>query len=241
MLTKMDIQKVIHACRIAGDEGLGNGSRAVIPELMVDYLTPPSDFLGVGSNPAIFVNRNTYALLGRWHKHWKVDQTIAIKDCLLQELPIKIIGVIVHETGHAFNVAANIVNSEANAYIFEIEVMSCWFNTQNAMFYQSQKADIQSFFESRLPYYRMEIQHNVYLSNLVAKIEQNTLLNKLDCGLRMFEIKKATSPRFVIQTPLLVKSNPTAFFQDNLYFLVKMGQQDPAIAEEERHMAITTD
>ncbi len=33
------------------------------------------------------------------------------------------IGVIVHETGHAYNIAAGLVNTEANAQAFEIKTL----------------------------------------------------------------------------------------------------------------------
>ncbi len=49
MLTKTDIKKLIDGCRETGKHGLGNGSSATIPELTVDFLTPPSDFLGIKS------------------------------------------------------------------------------------------------------------------------------------------------------------------------------------------------
>ena len=180
MLTKVDIQTLIDACRVVGMHGLRNGSKAVIQELTVDFLTPPADFLGVGSNPAIFINRKTYNLLGKLHKDWKLDQTIAVKECLLTDAPINVIGIIVHETGHAFNVAANIVNSEANAYIFEIEVIAHWFKTRSSLLFNCQKTEIRSYFQSRLPYYLMEVKHSPYLASLIMDIQQNIMIDEED-------------------------------------------------------------
>jgi hypothetical protein len=47
-------------------------------EITVDFLVPPSDFLGVHNNPAIFINSSTYKYLQRFHKNWIVNRTIAV-------------------------------------------------------------------------------------------------------------------------------------------------------------------
>ncbi|WP_156812518.1 hypothetical protein [Legionella tunisiensis] len=118
MLAKEDILKIINECRKMGEIGLDNGIMALVPTLNVDFLLPPKDFLGVSNNPAIFVNHNTYRLLGKHHNVWKKNKTIAVKEDFLEKDPMMIIGIIVHEVGHAFNVAAGITNSESNAYLF---------------------------------------------------------------------------------------------------------------------------
>ncbi|AHE66966.1 hypothetical protein Loa_01413 [Legionella oakridgensis ATCC 33761 = DSM 21215] len=79
MLTKEDIQRIITECRIAGRHGLENGIQATIDDLIIDFLTPPNNFLGVGSNPAIFVNENTYKLLGRYHRTWEKIKPLLFK------------------------------------------------------------------------------------------------------------------------------------------------------------------
>ena len=107
MLTKMDIQSLIDGCREAGQQGLGNNTKATIPELTVDFLTPPADFLGVKGNPAIFVNHETFSFLGKFHPSWQKNKTIAVKEEFLKNKPIIIIGVIVHEAGHAQKLMCN--------------------------------------------------------------------------------------------------------------------------------------
>lgn len=175
MLAKEDILKIINECRKMGEKGLSNGVKASIPTLKVDFLLPPKDFLGISTNPAIFVNRDTYRLLGKRHNVWEKNKTIAVKEDFLKKEPMMIIGIIVHEVGHAFNVAARITNSEANAYIFEIEVLSRWTKTENPMLYGCSINDVQSFFESRLSMYRREASGSERLAYLVEAIEQNEL------------------------------------------------------------------
>ncbi len=228
MLTKMDIQKLVDECRVAGEHGLGNGCKATIQELEVVFLAPPSDFLGVGSNPAIFINHRTYSLLGKFHKNWAADKTIAVKENFLDNEPIKVIGIIVHETGHAFNVAANIPNSEANAYIFEIEVMSIWFKMKNPLLLNCSEANLHSFFQSRLAYYRMETENNEYLAQLVMAVEKNTIFESMSP--KPLELKKTPSPRFVVQTPKLADLHPCAFFKHSPAFLKKISAQEALMA-----------
>lgn len=106
MLTSEHIQQIIKECRTIGNNGLDNGTHASIPELNIDIVSPPFDFLGVSGNPAIFINQHTFKYLGSLHERWVLNKTIALKISLLQESPIRVIGAIIHETGHAFNVAA---------------------------------------------------------------------------------------------------------------------------------------
>jgi len=211
MLTRKDIEKIINDCREAGENGLGSGCKATIQELTLDFLVPPMDFLGVGKNPAIFINQATYNLLGRFHKNWEPNKTIAVKEDFLSNDPITVIGVIIHETGHAFNVAANIENTEANAYVFEIEIISRWCKTKDSLLFDCPEEDIQSFFESRLSYYHKETNNHDYLASLVAGIEQNKTPEQSAKPPEPETNKEST--RFVVPTPKLSDSNPTAFFR----------------------------
>ena len=77
MLTESNIKEIIDECREIGDSGLNNGTNAFIPCLEIDILQPPCDFLGVQGNPAIFVNEQTYKLLGSQHENWVANRTIA--------------------------------------------------------------------------------------------------------------------------------------------------------------------
>lgn len=180
MLTKKDVAEIIDGCRKTAKVGLGNGCQATIDELVIDFLSPPNDFLGVGNNPAIFVNSHTYRLLGHVHETWEENKTIAVKEHFLQNTTINIIGILVHETGHAFNVAAKIPNTETNAYIFEIEVLAHWYRTKNDLLHDCTKSSLQSYLEDRLPFYRKNSKDSDYLAGLVHKIEQGTLLKQID-------------------------------------------------------------
>jgi hypothetical protein len=177
MLSKEDVQKIIDECRVAAKEGLRNGTKSIIPQLKIDFIAPPADFLGKQENPAIFVNRHTYSFLGKHHASWVVNQTIAVKERFLENAPVKVIGILAHETGHAFNVAAKIENSEANAYIFEIEVLLLWHKAKNPILFGCSTSDLLDFFKYRLPNYRMGIKASRYLESLVEEIEQNTIFN----------------------------------------------------------------
>ncbi len=211
MLSKKDIELIIDACRKAAENGLGNGNKATIQQLTVDFLKPPMDFLGVGNNPAIFVNQSTHSLLGRFHQHWELNKTIAVKEDFLSNEAITVIGVITHETGHAFNVAANIENSEANAYVFEIEIMSLWFKSKTPPLFDALACDLQSYFATRLPYYRKESKYHHYLAKLVAEIEQDNATNK---SASFSPETKMDSPRLVVPTPTFLDLKPTAFFKN---------------------------
>lgn len=171
MLTDTHIKQIIQECREIGGDGLNNGIHATIPDISVDIVMPPLDFLGVNGNPAIFVNKATFKLLGSVHTNWIVDRTIALKTSLLNQKPIEVIGAIIHELGHAFNVAADIENSEANAYIFEIEVVRQLLKSNNLLSFNCSAGDVQAYFESRLPCYTQGVQSNEYLAILVAEIK----------------------------------------------------------------------
>lgn len=204
MLTKKDIQEIINGCRKEGESGRVNGIEAEIQDLNVDFLSPPLDFLGTGCNPAIFINQHTFNLLGKYHQKWRLNKTIAVKEDLLANDTIKIIGIIVHETGHAFNIAANIENTEANAYIFEIEVLVHWFKTNNPLLFNCSPHDLQTYFHSRIPYYLKETGNHAYLAQLVKHIEENKLFNPNPTP---------SPPRFVIQAPQLRRQTSGVFFK----------------------------
>lgn len=186
MLTCEHIEQIIDQCREAGEIGLNNGIHVSFPTLYVDVVTPPLDFLGVNSNPAIFINKETFKLLGSMHSNWIENRTIALKDSLLNKDPIEVIGAVVHETGHAFNVAAGIENSEANAYIFEIEVLHHLFHTDKLSAFDCSALDLRCYFTSRMPYYMTGAHHNPYLTDLIASIktEFNIEQKKISSGER---------------------------------------------------------
>lgn len=214
MLTKQDIERLIDGCRTAGEQGLGNGTRALIQEIHVDFLSPPNDFLGIRNNPAIFVNQETFTLLGKYHPNWVPNQIIAVKEDFLENPIIHVIGIIVHETGHAFNVAAKITNSEVNAYIFEIEILILWFNTKNPLLFNCSRKEVQAYFEARLPFYQHGVKSNEYLATLVKKIEENQSLDQLDASLDETSPKKAA--RFIIQAHRTYSKNLTFFSTNSL-------------------------
>ncbi|MGQ3887987.1 hypothetical protein ACQUW5_03010 [Legionella sp. CNM-1927-20] len=172
MLTKIEIHHLIAVCQLIGKLGLDNGVSAQIPKIHIDILQPPNDFIGVNTNPAIFINKYTYQLLGRLHPNWIVNQTIAVKATLLSQPKLEIIGALIHEVGHAFNVTANIANTEENAYIFEIEVLCKLFASKLAFLDEVSSKDLKTYFESRLPYYKKCIATNNYLTKLVEQISK---------------------------------------------------------------------
>lgn len=197
MLTKDHMKQIIKECREIGDSGLKNGVHASIPDLSIDIVSPPLDFLGVSGNSAIFINKATFKLLGSLHTNWIVDRTIALKITLLNQAPIEVIGAIIHETGHAFNVAADIENTEANAYIFEIEVMRHLLKTSSLLPFYCSEADVQSYFKARLPYYVQGAHGNAYLTTLVEEIKtspktesKEAVLPKIDLISRTLYLNK---------------------------------------------------
>ncbi len=217
MPTKEDVQIIIDKCRETAKDGLKNGIKGNIQELKVDFL-PPTNFLGGQDNPAIFVNRHTYNLLGKYHPSWVMNHTIAIKESLLDKPPILLVGVMVHETGHAFNVAAEIDNTEANAYLFEIEVLVLWSKTASPALLGCSKFELLDFLKSRLPYYRKEIKANHVLADLVREIEQNTILNSIGSE----DDEGEGSPKS-LSISLLETQNPPTFFKSLVVQSLKPG------------------
>ncbi|HAT1866692.1 hypothetical protein [Legionella pneumophila] len=177
MVSLEHIQKLISECRKLGEGGLDNGTNGLIPELEIDVV-PPSEFLGVGNNPAIFVNSKTYKLMRTTHEKWVENRTIVFKSYLLFQPAIKIIGAIVHETGHAFNVAAKIPNTEANACIFEIEVLMRLFEVKSPLLLGCTELDMQSYFKSRLADYGKCLKDCQCLTDMVKLITHQFKLNE---------------------------------------------------------------
>ncbi|AMV13720.1 Dot/Icm T4SS effector RavK [Legionella pneumophila serogroup 1] len=178
MVSLEHIQKLISECRKLGKDGLDNGTNGLIPELEIDVV-PPSAFLGVGNNPAIFVNSKTYKLMRTTHEKWVENKTIVFKSYLLSQPAIKIIGAIVHETGHAFNVAAKIPNTEANACIFEIEVLMRLFQVKSPLLLGCTELDMQSYFKSRLTDYNKCVKDCRCLAEMVQLITHQFKLDEV--------------------------------------------------------------
>lgn len=206
MLKVEQIKQVIEECRQIGEQGLDTGVNANIPDLLVDVVNPPSDFLGVNANPALFVNQKTYNLLGALHSNWIVNRTIALKGSFLSETPINVIGAIIHETGHAFCVAAKIPNSEVNAYIFEIEVLLKLIEMKSPLLSNCSTKDIQAYFKSRLPFYNMGSSHNEHLVTLIKLIKSLYKFETVDISPQ--EIKKTLLSQFVNERFSLFGSKP---------------------------------
>lgn len=102
-----------------------------------------------------------------------MNQTIALKTNFLNQKTVDIIGAIIHETGHAFNVSAKIANTEANAYIYEIEVLTKLLETKSPLLFGSTYEDLQSYFNERLPFYNRGISGNNYLPVWCKTLKKN--------------------------------------------------------------------
>jgi hypothetical protein len=179
-MTYAQMKRILLYCRVLGYEGLKNGNSATIPELKID-LSEKNAFIGVRGNPAIFVSEATYKKLKRFHEDWIPNITIAISLSYILEpkrSSVDVIGVLIHEAGHAFNVYAKIQNTEANAYVFEIEAMIKLFNMSilSGQFDLS-KTDLKTYFQSRLDQYCLETHNNPYLTKLVDYITDSFELN----------------------------------------------------------------
>ncbi len=171
MLSLYHLELLVIQCQEEAQKGLANGVYASIPKIKIDVV-PPQTFLGAENNPAIFINERTYKLIGSSHKNWEKNRTIVLKKNFLKAEPMQIIGTIIHETGHAFNVAAGIPNTEANAYIYEIEVINKLLETQSPLLFGCSFDDVRSFFKDRLAQYRKETRRNEYLAQLVESIQK---------------------------------------------------------------------
>ncbi|WP_298625165.1 hypothetical protein [uncultured Legionella sp.] len=197
MLTIYHIRLLIDKCREIGHIDSLKDGRVVIPHLEID-LVPSGEFIGVQDNPAIFVNSMTFKRLSRFHANWVENKTLVFQKSFLQKDPIDIIGAVIHETGHAFNVAANIPNTEANAYIYEIEVLYKLFITKSQLLFNCSFEDIQAYFQRRLTYYEKDSSHNPELRTLIAEITTK------------FDLQKDKQPK----PELLATRKSYFFFQD---------------------------
>ena len=152
--------------------GLGNGNNALVPAITVNVVAPGL-FLGAPGNPAIFVNAATFAALGGHHPLWVLNQTIAVFAATLARPTVDAVGILVHETGHGFNVAAGIPNTEGNAYIFEIEVLSRLVLAGNNVLaiLGVTQAQVNVFLVGRLPQYRQAGVGDLYLNALRGLVE----------------------------------------------------------------------
>jgi hypothetical protein len=188
MVTLEHIQSLITECKLLGEAGLDNGISAKIPDLLVDVVSPPNDFIGIGGNPAIFVNSATYKYLASKHPSWIENRTIAIKSSLFKESTMNILGAIIHETGHAFNISANIPNTETNAYIFELEVLLKLIKDKSPLLMNCTEKDFKKYFSSRLPYYEKGVSQNEWLMSLVKFVSYRYQLK--DISSPKTELKK---------------------------------------------------
>ena len=216
MLTKIDIKSIIYECGKVATQGLVNGTTADIQSLFIDFLAPPNDFIGVHDNPAIFVSKITFNLLGKDHEKWVANKTIAVQETFLKNHPLMVIGIIAHEVGHAFNVAANIPNTEANACIFEIEAIRYLVNSYHPLIASYSKKDVQHYFESRLLNYK--IIANQYLLTLIQKIAQGTILNNTNILTNASSLNiKSDSKYYLMKSPTLFTRKTTAYiFNDKI-------------------------
>ncbi|MCC8624277.1 hypothetical protein [Xanthomonas vesicatoria] len=163
---------VLNGCYGLAHEGLGNGNNANVPALNIDYVAP-GVFLGAVGNPAIFVNAATFALLGAANPAWVLNATIAVAPNFMAMQTMNAAGILIHEFGHAFNVSAGIPNTEANAYVFEIEALARWGASQNNPLSTlgCTRVDIRNFLTGRLPQYRIPGNGNPYLNALRSLVE----------------------------------------------------------------------
>lgn len=51
MLSIYHIRLLLEECREMAESGLDNGVTAFIPQLQIDFVSPPHDFLGVRETP----------------------------------------------------------------------------------------------------------------------------------------------------------------------------------------------
>lgn len=176
VFTCEQMKAIIEECRlISSTQHLNkrnNKNKCVyIPDLTLNIVSNKP--IGVPGNLAIFVNAMTFRLLKGKENGWIINQSIVIHESVLHRESnlIEVIGMILHETGHAFNVAAGIPNTEKNAYIFEIEVMLNLYNKNSKLLFGQEKS-VGSYFYSRLPQYEMAVSYSPYLQELINDIKK---------------------------------------------------------------------
>lgn len=86
--------------------------------------------------------------------HWEAGRVICISDAIVNASAdsMQAIGVIVHEMGHAFNIAARKPNTEANAQVFEIEMLLHYLDKDKDNDVMAPEA-LDAFFTRRIPRY----------------------------------------------------------------------------------------
>ncbi|AUH72612.1 hypothetical protein [Legionella sainthelensi] len=176
-----DIYEIIDMCRIIARKGTSWFHSSVeIPELVLDFRPSSYAFLGKG-NPAIFVNSKTFQLTvdtraqelkeGHSGPQWVENRTLVLSEDIVAPKnsfgSMLIIGIIIHETGHAYNLAAGLKNTESNAYLFEIEIL-CHMH-ENKMLYM-QDNQLADYFTSRMPQYQSGLKTNPHLSKMISNI-----------------------------------------------------------------------
>ena len=185
-----EIESIIEACRQITSAGtLWNPKPVTIPNLVIDIRPSNFSFLGRG-NIAIFVNSDTYRLSERYRAaeenssavEWKENETIVISSSVVEKgissFDLHALGVIIHETGHAYNVAAKITNNEGNAYLFEIEVLMNLYKNNHPLVDSFQKNDFKEYFSKRLNDYRKGFK-TASLPEMVAKLEEEFKIGDL--------------------------------------------------------------
>lgn len=178
------INSIIKYCqRIAHDKMPHHPYVVTIPDLHLDYGIDKNRFLGSGTNPAIYISSksfhsfkkivyNTYndneELMKIFdpesEKRWRKNKTLLLNSFIFNNEkrrcffinPLEIIGIIIHEIGHAYNVAANISNTESNAYLFEIYVILNLYYSKHELFKNISDQNIIDYFEERLKQFRIE-------------------------------------------------------------------------------------
>lgn len=210
MIRERDIQQVIELCQVfAKNTGLRNGKKANINHLRIDFLSPPNDFLGLSNNIAIFINDHTFRLLHQYHPNWVVNETIAVKDDFINYAPMLAVAVIAHEAGHAFNVAAQQANTEASAYLFEIEFLLYLRDFGGLDFFTLNTNELNGYFNSRMSTYRKEMKVHSGLRALIQEIDDN----KENDNKSSLTLKKAdgTTNQYAFFQPKMNTLTPTKF------------------------------
>lgn len=193
-MDREEIVELVNTCSNYAREGTPYHPEPVIlPHFVLDF-RPPRGYLK-DNNPAIFVNERTFRLTANNRREekaeaenpdeyvdWVVNQTLVISENVLEEGSPKekllYTGVIIHETGHGYNVAAGIPNTEANAYLFEIMVLKHLFDVQHEVVQGLTRENLVDYFKMRMPQYKMGFS-NVTLRGTVGDLANDFDLNDL--------------------------------------------------------------
>jgi len=179
ILNKDDLTKLIEFCKDNAKKGIGwlCEKSVDLSDLIIDFdeNKERQSFLGK-LNPAICINNKTY----RYGKMqlgdnipWSVNKTILLSNELFLpnwKLSFKLIditGIVIHETGHAYNSAANIPNTEANAYLFEIFLLMKIYTENINIIGVFSRDDFTEYFQSRMSHYQKDFSGNEKLKQVV--------------------------------------------------------------------------